>query len=793
IRSDNGTEFKNNDLNQFCGIMGIKREFSVPRTPQQNGIAERKNMTLIEATRTMLADSRLPIPFWAEAVNTAYPLGKFKGNVDEGFLVGYSNNDGDAAFDGKEHDFDEKKPESEVNVSPSSSAYNEVNAAGSIVPTVMKDSSNSSNTISAAGSSVSLTVLVKLASYTLGNFLGVIIVDGVYSLTRFEDLGEKRSVYWWLHLRLEDITYSDDEDDVGVNTPRSDKDRLELIELTVFLLPKVEKVRIGVNAVDLQVFAVRHKLLLFSLTNWCCSLSAVRSSKGVDCLPNVEIFIELARMGYEKPSTKLTFYKAFFSSQWKFLIHTILQCMSAKITSWNKFSYSMASAVICLSTGFSGVETPLFEGMLVEQEIEEVGDADEHVEDVTAGDDAHRDDSAAHGVVSTVQPPSSQPQPQPQPQHAADFPMSLLQEALNAYVALTRRVEHLEYEKVAQALEITKLKQRVKKLEKRNKVKVLKLRRLQRVRTSQRVDTSDDTMMDDESNQGRMIDVMDKDDDGRQAESQAEIYQIDMDHASKVLSMQEDETEPAEVQEVVDVVTTAKLITEVVTATSETVTAAIAATPSRRRKGVVIKDPEEESTTSTIIAAETKSKDKGKGILVEEPKPLKKKQQIERDEKYARELHAELNKNFNWNVAIDHEENRALQKINETLAERAAKRRKLDEEVEDLKRHLEIVPDEDDDVYTEATPLARKVLVVDYKIIKLNNKPHYKIIRADGTHQVYVSFLSLLRNFNREDLEALWSLVKERFSTGKPKNFSDDFLLTTFGAMFEKPNAHAQI
>nr|GEW04770.1 hypothetical protein [Tanacetum cinerariifolium] len=63
IRSDNETEFKNNDLNQFCGMKGIKREFSVPRTPQQNGIAERKNMTLIEAARTMLADSLLPIPF----------------------------------------------------------------------------------------------------------------------------------------------------------------------------------------------------------------------------------------------------------------------------------------------------------------------------------------------------------------------------------------------------------------------------------------------------------------------------------------------------------------------------------------------------------------------------------------------------------------------------------------------------------------------------------------------------------------------------------------------------------
>nr|GFC08456.1 ribonuclease H-like domain-containing protein [Tanacetum cinerariifolium] len=50
---------------------GIKREFSVPRTPQQNGIAERKNRTLIEAARTLLADSLLSIPFWAEAVNTA--------------------------------------------------------------------------------------------------------------------------------------------------------------------------------------------------------------------------------------------------------------------------------------------------------------------------------------------------------------------------------------------------------------------------------------------------------------------------------------------------------------------------------------------------------------------------------------------------------------------------------------------------------------------------------------------------------------------------------------------------
>nr|GEX40327.1 hypothetical protein [Tanacetum cinerariifolium] len=89
IRSDNGTEFKNNDLTQFYGMKGIKREFSVPRTPQRNGITERKNRILIEAARTMLVDSLLPILFWAEAVNIAC---KFDGKVDEGFLVGYSVN-----------------------------------------------------------------------------------------------------------------------------------------------------------------------------------------------------------------------------------------------------------------------------------------------------------------------------------------------------------------------------------------------------------------------------------------------------------------------------------------------------------------------------------------------------------------------------------------------------------------------------------------------------------------------------------------------------------------------------
>ncbi|KAI3687049.1 hypothetical protein L1987_80739 [Smallanthus sonchifolius] len=71
IRCDKGTEFKNHTLNSFCESKGIERQYSAPRTPQQNGVAERRNRTLIESARSMLADSKLPLTFWAEAVSTA--------------------------------------------------------------------------------------------------------------------------------------------------------------------------------------------------------------------------------------------------------------------------------------------------------------------------------------------------------------------------------------------------------------------------------------------------------------------------------------------------------------------------------------------------------------------------------------------------------------------------------------------------------------------------------------------------------------------------------------------------
>nr|GEV08309.1 hypothetical protein [Tanacetum cinerariifolium] len=419
---------------------------------------------------------------------------------------------------------------------------------------------------------------------------------------------------------------------------------------------------------------------------------------------------------------------------------------------------------------------------------------------------------------------------------------------LDTCSALLRHVEHLEHDNVAQRLEIFKLKARVKKLEKTDKIKSSKFRRLRKVGASRQVGSSDD--MEDVFNQERMMnedegielvkDAEIAESEGRQVDKQAEIYNIDLDHSSKVLSMQEDDSE---VQEVVEVVTTAKFITEVVTAAATQSSAASATIPAvsatipaialtvvaaytRRRKRVIIRDPEEEISLKTSAETPTetpKVKNKGKGIMVEAPKPMKKMDQIKMDAKYARKLqekidrdHDGFNKDVDWDAAMDHvnqksssnpqyikryqrmkkrpqiesearknmmiylkdtdgykmdffkgmtyaqicpilqarfdenirflfksreemevEDQEIIKSINETPTQKAVKRRKLSEEAqeaEDLKKRLEVVEDEDDDVFVEATPLASKVPVVDYQIVLIDNKPRFKIIRADETH-----------------------------------------------------------
>nr|GEW07555.1 hypothetical protein [Tanacetum cinerariifolium] len=196
-----------------------------------------------------------------------------------------------------------------------------------------------------------------------------------------------------------------------------------------------------------------------------------------------------------------------------------------------------------------------------------------------------------------------------------------------------------------------------------------------------------------------------------------------------------------------------------------------------------------EETTKTIVTMQLKvqAKDKGKAILIKEPKSLKRQAQIKLDEEVARQLEAKLNANVDWNAVIEQVQKRekltdvgmTYDKIRPIFEKHynynQAFLNEGNEEVKVTKREVrkekevEIVPnDDDDDVYTNATPLASTILIIHYKIHTERNRPYFKIIRADGNH-------------------------REIFAKTEPKNYSDDYLLNTLKIMFEKPNVEANI
>nr|GEW47786.1 ribonuclease H-like domain-containing protein [Tanacetum cinerariifolium] len=587
------------------------------------------------------------------------------------------NTDGDAAFDEKELEFEGKKPESEVNVSLSRyrnlstkfedfsyNSINEDNAAEAdfnnletsitvspiLTKRVHKDHPVTQiiRNLSSATQTRRMTRVAKdqgtekvkrgIVFRTKARLIaqGHTQEEGIYyEESAFLDGTIKEEVYVCQPLGFKDTDYLDKERVVSTSSTEaeyaaavvlSDMESLKrMLHVTNILssgslttpqmvlnsscLTHIKnwlvqiKQSLKVNDITrLQALVDKKKVVITEAT----IKDAVRldDAEGVECLPNEEIFAELAIMGYEKPSTKLTFYK--------------------------QVSKGAAEVIVKV------VSTAC----------------------VTAEGVASVPDDEVLAAVDKPSIPSPTP-PTPPPQPSQDQPST-------------------SQDKIAQALEIIMLKQRVKKLERRNKAS--KLKRLQKVGTAPRIETSDDTVMDDVSKQGRIIVDMDADDD------------VTLKYVA-VIAKHDVDIEPAKLQEVVEVVTTAKLITE--------------------EEGVVIRDPEESATPSIIIHTEAKSKDN------------------------------------------------EVKRLN--------------------------------DVYTEATPLAFKVPFVDYEIYTKNNKPYYKIKRADGSDQLYMIFLSMLRNFDREDLEVLCKLVKERFASTKPKNFSDEFLLTTLGALFEKTDIQAQI
>ncbi|GKE52412.1 hypothetical protein Tco_1487568, partial [Tanacetum coccineum] len=213
----------------------------------------------------------------------------------------------------------------------------------------------------------------------------------------------------------------------------------------------------------------------------------LEDADGVDCLPNATNFEQLRLMGYEKHSQKLTFYTAFFSPQWKFLIHTILQCLSAKTTAWNEFSSTMASAIIYLATNQKfNFSKYIFESMMK--------NLDNAVKFLM------KQKSRRPKEKDTQTPQSSIPS---DPTNVADEvvtkePSMQLKELMDFCTKLQQIVLDLENTKISQAREITSLKKRVKKLEKKGGSRTHKLKRLYSVGRSARVVSSEEESLDED-------------------------------------------------------------------------------------------------------------------------------------------------------------------------------------------------------------------------------------------------------------------------------------------------------
>ncbi|GJT62383.1 hypothetical protein Tco_1005916 [Tanacetum coccineum] len=184
----------------------------------------------------------------------------------------------------------------------------------------------------------------------------------------------------------------------------------------------------------------------------------LEDAEGIDCLPNSTIFEELTRMGYEKISQNLTFYKAFFSPQWKFWIHTILQCLSSKTTTWNEFSSTMASVIICLAIN----QKFKFSKYIFESMVRNL-------------------DNLSEKFLMY-----------PRVHIRSDEDRLKLDELMELCTNLQTRVLDLEKTKTTQHIEIDSLKRRFKKLEKKRSLRTHKLKRLYKVGLSARVESSRD-------------------------------------------------------------------------------------------------------------------------------------------------------------------------------------------------------------------------------------------------------------------------------------------------------------
>ncbi|GJS98477.1 putative ribonuclease H-like domain-containing protein [Tanacetum coccineum] len=376
-------------------------------------------------------------------------------------------------------------------------------------------------------------------------------------------------------------------------------------------------------------------------------------AEGTDCLPTATIFEEPARMRHEKPSQKLTFYKAFFSPQWKYFIHTITQCLSTKSTAWNEFSSTMASLIICLATnqkfnlskyifdalvkhldgGVKFLMYPRFLQVFINQQLRDMSTHKKivvnpfHTKKVfanmkRAGKDFSRKITALFDTMM-VQASEKVEVPQDETEHedSVPTPSNDLQpsgedsmQLTDLMVLCTKLQTHvLDLEKVkdAQEKEIATLKKRVQRLERKKKSRPTGLKRLKKVDLDKDVDV---TLVDES------------------LERQDDELMFD----TRVL-----DTDEMPVEAKVDKKDKQSTKLDDSTAGGELTTAATTTTTTRpKARGVVVQEPSEFRAPQEVQPLV--AKDKGKGIMIEPEVPLKRKDQITLDEQIVRDIQAKL-------------------------------------------------------------------------------------------------------------------------------------------------------
>ncbi|GJT72889.1 hypothetical protein Tco_1032175 [Tanacetum coccineum] len=321
----------------------------------------------------------------------------------------------------------------------------------------------------------------------------------------------------------------------------------------------------------------------------------LRDAEGTECLPNATIFVELERMGYGNLTQKLTFNKAFFSPQWKFLIYTILQCLSAKTTAWNECSSTMASSIICLITNQKfNFSKNIFDNMVKNFE----------------------------GGVKFLMYLRRKQRKDTEVLQPSDSTEPITDEAANEEHVPTHSNDPLLSDEDRLKL---------------NELMKLCTSLLKKVGRTARIESSEDEGLGaqvDASKQGRKIADLDAD-----AEQEVEV--------EKVVSTAE-VTIASATTTTVDELTLAQTLIEIKAAKPKAVTTAATTTTTvvtrPKARGVVVREPSEFRTTtsSSQTSQLPQAKDKGKAKMIEPEKPLKKKDQILVDEEIAQRLQEKL-------------------------------------------------------------------------------------------------------------------------------------------------------